>query len=110
MAKIEIELTEQDFQRLCDRSAQWGGFEGGVFRFENTTPGKRTEDVDCPEWAYAYEAGEGWANVVLMRAFLASVGQPCEVLWDMDQETHWVLTNYESTTWREMREREQRNG
>ncbi|MEV7902234.1 hypothetical protein [Streptomyces anulatus] len=107
MGKIEIDLTEHDFERLCERSTLWGNFEGGAGRFENMTPGKRTEDVDCLQWAYAYEAREAWANVILMRAFLASVGQASEILWDMDQESYWVLSNYETSTWREMREREE---
>lgn len=107
-----FDLSETDFERLCDRSVRWAGgsWEEQADRFENMTPGKKAGDSFSFEWAFAHDAGESWAHVVLARWFLDSVGAKYEILWDIDQLCYWLLTNYQTATWREMGEREQQGG
>jgi hypothetical protein len=110
MAKVEIDLTEQDFNVLCQRSMRWD--DGGVepHGFENMTPGKGLDDDFSLEWAYAYDAGDSWASAIFARAFLESVGAPYEILWDTHQTCYWLVTNYETSYYRNKREQERQSG
>lgn len=109
--EITIDLTEQDFSRICERSGSWGPkFEEQAERFENMTPGKATEDEPSYEWSYMHDAAESWTSVILATAFLKASGHDFEILWDTNQTCYWILTDYETSTWRQMREREASNG
>jgi hypothetical protein len=111
VAAVTLDLTEHDFERLSERSWTWDShWEEQYGLFENFTPGKGPGDDYSYGWKYAYEVGYTWVGVILATAFLRASGFEHEVLWNTEQLTYLVLTNYETTSWRTTREREQRGG
>lgn len=94
---ITITMDANDFNRLVDVSMLWHGGHGW-----RDQPG-RFEPVDGEPpvnttWARAYWVGDHWLSVMVIRSYLASLGEPCEVLWDMaeDAAEYVVLTNYQT--------------
>lgn len=99
MAKIEIELTEHDWERLSCRAFRWGPqFAGMPKYFENYTS-REAELESRParaDWAWAFDVGPEWVGVLFARAYLRALGEDHEVVWDMatsDEPTYLILCN-----------------
>lgn len=97
--KIELEMTETDFDRLGTNSMRWGSkWSAQAGRFEHST--KKYDTPPSYDWAMAYWVGDDWSHVMLCRAFLAAKGHACEILWDMGEPGEYmILTNYQTASW-----------
>lgn len=104
MPDITLSMDEQDFNRLTHASLQWC-YPGG--RNDWVEQAHRFETLDDSEeinWTYRYVVwvGVDWANVLFARAYLDSIGKPCQVLWDMafNPDPSWIiLTDYATSHW-----------
>lgn len=104
-----IRMSSDDFDRLSHTSARWGsdvGWRGDLqsWRFEPLTDG---EDIQW-DLAYVYWLGMEFANVILARAFLESQEFSYQVLFDEvenPESSYVIVTDYETKTWAEHRER-----
>lgn len=104
---IQLEMGSDDFDHLCNKSTHWAGteFHDHPERFEHATKPYTTP----PQWNWkmAYWVGDSWAHVILARAFLKSVGEDCEVVWDQAGQPEFVvLTNYIAPYWKEAKTHE----
>lgn len=92
--QITLTLSHEDASRLWRSACNWAGnFEDQAHRFETTDdqpPGWRWR------WRHAYWMGHEYANVVLLRAYLESLGHPCEVVTDLADGQWVILTGWES--------------
>jgi len=100
---ISIEMSEGDFDRLCETSEQWRGadWQGQAERFQHCE-----RKYDAPPswgWRYAYWLDGQWATVILARSFLRETGYRCEIVFDRageDGPAYVILTDYASPLWR----------
>lgn len=106
--KIELDMTEEDFDRLTETTAPWRdhfhrpgdgwAIQLGDGRFENMDrEGLPPEARD--DWEFAYWLSDRRADVILARSFLKAHGHDSELLWDMRDAldggcSHVLLTNY----------------
>lgn len=102
---VSLTISEADFNYLCENSV---AFDPEVFTgmLETYAPGKdtATDSVDS-HWKMAYTANTdgGYANVMMMTAFLKGHGYAYEVAstWDDDTGSEWwVLTDFKTASWR----------
>lgn len=108
---LVITMNEDDFERLSTTSMQWAGQQWEAHAaagwFEHATAeGEPQSNRDWPGWQYkmAYWTGDSWVTVMLMRSYLAGIGQDCEILWDPATDDavgeYIILTNYETKRWK----------
>jgi len=100
--EVTLRINGDDFDRLTLNSMRWSASDwyDQADRFETTSRG---EEINWG-WTYAYWVGDAWANVILARVYLESIGEPYQVLWDMveNPDPSWViLTNYTAEAWRQ---------
>lgn len=118
--KIELEMTDNDFNRLTETSAAWRSYydhagDGWAIqlasgRFENM---EKTDDPPFTatagsHWEYVYWLSDRWSDVILARSFLKANGEESELLWDMRDAPaccYLLLTNYKSESWRRVEAR-----
>ncbi|MEV7691682.1 hypothetical protein [Streptomyces bungoensis] len=104
MVHIALDLNEHDFELIAERATTWGEkWRGQAGRFENFTPGRSTDEIPSWDWPMAYNVGPSWTSVILAGGFLSATSQEYEVVRDTDQNCYWLLTNYETSTWRRRR-------
>ena len=92
-------VTAYDFDLLTNTSMEWSPFVDQVARFEKIWPadGPGVDPWWRLDWARAYWVGDQWATVLFARSFLDSIGEPCEVVWDLAENPDCqfvILTNY----------------
>ena len=87
---IVIQVTARDFERLCENSGNWAGWEPPLGRFENLDGGHPT----TRQWRCCYWLGSSWTTVILARAFLDARGHDHEILWDMAEHPNGAMYGY----------------
>jgi len=93
VAQVVLEIDDQDFWRLYETRMFWcGGPDNWPAQSNRFTPTNLAESID---WNYrnAYWMGE-YANVILARAYLVSVGHEYQVLWDDETNSYVILTDF----------------
>ena len=96
---VVVQVTAADFERLCENSGEWPGWQWHTGRFE-------TMDISQPpsfrEWRRIYWLGDNYTAVIFARAFLAARGFEYEVLSDRASDAgsdrmygYVILTDYE---------------
>ncbi|GAC1444554.1 MAG: hypothetical protein NVSMB55_21310 [Mycobacteriales bacterium] len=92
--KIELDMTEADFERLTEvASPDWPIDPRAAC---DAAPAGQTAGLGR-RWEFAYWVGVNWANVMLARAFVLAKGHECEVVWDASDASaiSWrLLTSY----------------
>jgi len=103
--KITVDMEPEDFDCLVEQSMQWGpslSEQCDNGRFE-TVGGER--DIS-KTWKMAYWMGDSYANVLLAKSYLKSIGHTYDVVWDMAVDQggqclgYILLTNYYSEVWK----------
>jgi len=96
---VVLQVTAEDFDRLCENS--------GIGSIAVEQPG-RFEAMNYPEppsstrWHWTYWLGDNYTTVILARAFLAARGFGYEVLYDTAEHPNGrlygyvILTDYEN--------------
>ena len=76
---VVIQVTAEDFGRLCENSSKWAGLTDTLTRFEGLD-----DDRIPPSWAWQriYWLGGSYTAVIFARAFLNARGYDHEVLFD----------------------------
>ena len=102
VAKIVLDLSEADFERMTLTSMEWAGhsWESQADRFETASQGANAPLWD---WDVAYWVGDQWVNVIMCRAFLDAQGHSYEVVWDMVENpdpSFVILTSYRTKSWK----------
>jgi hypothetical protein len=91
MAQIVLDMTADDFQRLTVNSTNWAdswaqSWRGQLIddgRFEHVSTIRSGAFVPTSNWRVGYWVERDWSHVMLCRAFLASEGHDCEILFDL---------------------------
>ena len=104
MKKIEIHMNDGDFEQLAVTSMGWAGHDWSAqsHRFENWTPGKAFTEEPRWDWRMAYWLGENYTTLILAKSYLAAIGEPFEVLWDLAENpdmSYVLVTNFVSPAW-----------
>lgn len=104
MPKIEIEISERDFDRLVVDTGLWaeGPWRepGRLGRFEHHT--LRYDEEPLWSWKYCHWLGGDYTPVILVRSYLDALGHGSEVVFDTaeDRNGHFLgyvmLTDYNS--------------
>ena len=83
---MQVKLDAADFNSLWDLSMEWGqDWKSQSDRFDKGI---------SYEWKFAYWFEVSYANLVLAREYLKSIGAPFEIT--NDEGSGWViLTNYD---------------
>jgi len=96
---VVIQVTAEDFSRLCENSMLWAGgrWDDQPGRFENLT------DAGPPtsrQWKRIHWLGPDYTAVIFARAFLNARGIEYEILFDTASEDggpmygYVILTDY----------------
>jgi hypothetical protein len=100
---MNIDITEQDFNRLCESSMPWKAmpWQEQEDRFE-TTPMDAEIDWDR---GYVYWVGPNPAAMILAREYIKSQGFDVQVLWDMaevgeDFMGYALVTDFATDNWK----------
>lgn len=103
-APISITMDHKDFEQLAYTSTRWADDTGTNRWMEQADRFELHGDDTEINWTFRYVfwVGDEWVNVMFARAFLDSIGQPYQILWDMveNPDMSWViLTNYSTDVW-----------
>ena len=99
-----IELSEKDFDLLCDTGMRWSStydWAAQDGRFE-VVEGEHI-DWNLP---MAYWVGDSPASLILAREYLKSQGARYQVLWDMAEHSNGeiigflIITDYVTGSWK----------
>lgn len=104
MQTIEIHMDDSDFEHLTQVSMEWATHNWSTQsdRFENCTPGEAFTEEPRWDWRMAYWLGEDYTTLLLAKSYLAAIGEPFEVLWDLDENpdmSYVLVTNFVSPAW-----------
>ena len=100
--KIQIEMTGNDFNHLCEGSTFWAKDKDWPAQVRDGRFEHVQRDYDTPpqmRWQWAHWFGNSWANVILARSFLEGQNQEYEILYDLAdnyRNGYVILTDYES--------------
>ncbi|MFJ4739005.1 hypothetical protein [Streptomyces sp. NPDC088775] len=101
---VSLTISERDFDFFCVSSFR---FDAEHFRgcLETYAPGKSAVDDEVDshwQMAYVVDREGGYANVMLMTAFLTAHGYPYELVGAAqdDGSEWWVLTDFKTASWR----------
>ena len=97
-ARIQLTMDDEDFGYLTTNSAEWAAI-GSEWapqiadgRFVTVPPG----GIPFTTWKCAYWLEDGYAALMLARAFLDAWGHDYQVVTDEAEDGGWViLTDYE---------------
>jgi len=82
---MEVKISAEDFDNLWDASMKWGN--------DWKTKSDRFESGISYHWKYAYWFEMSYANLILAREYLKSIGRSFEIT--SDEAGGWViLTDY----------------
>ena len=100
---MEIDISESDFDRLCESSMRWAGTDWAAQdgRFEVS------EGPEHVNWQakMVYWVGDSSAAMILAREYVKAQGFDVQVLWDMAEHPNGeflgyaLLTDYETGHW-----------
>jgi hypothetical protein len=107
MPEFTIKMDEHDFDMLSETSMHWGPSWAdhlATGRFEDMSPGATFAPLpqSVLNWEMVYWVADDWSHVMFMRSYLESLGEPYQLLWDMDYSggKYAILTNYVNASWR----------
>lgn len=96
--KINITMSEYDFEGLCSSSMKFGEkWRDQDDRFEATHSGP-PDDV-WYGWEMIYWVGESWANVIFARSYLEALYKGFEIIYDSGCQEYAILTDYRTDSW-----------
>jgi hypothetical protein len=91
---MEIEYTAKDFLRAAYHSGRWTTKTQEETRWEDVE--SSAPDFPTENWEWAYWIGKDWVGVKYAMTWLKSQGEGCEIIWDDDDDTFVILTNYDA--------------
>lgn len=101
MTKIELDMTAKDWERFAYERIPWVMVRENADRFEDAA-GLRYDHAALASWGWLHWIGDGWAGVMMCRAYLDKLGHPYELVfdtrtWGEDSDElrgHALLTDY----------------
>jgi hypothetical protein len=91
---MEIEYTAKDFERSAYEAARWTPETQKETKWEDvesSAPNSPTES-----WEWAYWIGKSWVDILYATTWLKGQGEEYEIIWDIDDGTFAILTNYDT--------------
>lgn len=110
--RVQVEMTEQDFDALTRAGGEWDASTdwevvADAERFVDLHADLYDEDRPRPHddrWTTIYWLGGEWTTVMFAKAFLKAQGESFETGWDMqgfdgEKGEHVLWTNYRTPFW-----------